>query len=271
MQLIEKSQNVKIVTLYSGSGGNAVYLRINDLELLIDAGKSTRALERALVSAGSSLSNIDAIFITHEHRDHTGALEVLSKKYSIPVHMTEGSAQTLLNRSCALENNIFTHESKFSVSFGEICVRSFLTPHDSVMSVGYTIDFEEKGKCRRFGIATDMGYITEEVRDSLLGCHYVIIESNHDIAMLQNGGYPSFLKRRILSERGHLSNVECAEFLPELVASGTQKILLAHLSKENNRPDIAYECCRRSLLSHYSEQCFDLRVADSDNLTVLCG
>lgn len=271
MTLMPKNQDLIIATLYSGSGGNAVYVRAGGTELLIDAGKSARALERGLAAVGSSLSSIDAIFVTHEHTDHVGALEVVSKRYAIPVHMTEASAENCVTGSCALEKNLATHPAGFSVLLGDVHVRSFVTPHDSAMSVGYTVEFEADGARRRFGIATDMGTVTKEVRDALCGCDYVIIESNHDLDMLKNGPYPAYLKRRILSANGHLSNIDCAAFLPELVESGTQKILLAHLSRENNRPQIAYECCRRSLLSRFSERQFALSVADSDRLTVLCG
>lgn len=267
---MSENQKLKICTLYSGSGGNSVYIRAGGCEILIDAGKSARAAERSLSCAGSSLSNINAIFVTHEHTDHTGALEVISKKHGIPVHMTKSSAEQILSAGCFLESCVTKHSPRFCVDIGGVKVKSFVTPHDSVMSVGYTVEFEEDGKVRRLGLATDMGYITDEVRESLLGCEYVIIESNHDIDMLKNGGYPQFLKRRILSERGHLSNSDCAQFLPELVASGTKKILLAHLSRDNNRPGIAYECCRRSLVSRFAESSFSLSVADSEMLTALC-
>ncbi|MBQ8835879.1 MAG: MBL fold metallo-hydrolase [Clostridia bacterium] len=226
-------ENVSLVSLYSGSKGNCTYIRVGSDEILIDAGRSMRALTSALTSVGGDISRIKAIFITHEHSDHISALEMLSKKFRIPIHMTEDSAKKVLATTSYVKSNLICHSPLFEEKIGDITVRSFPTPHDSDMSVGYTIGLPSGEK---IGYATDIGHITREIRENLLGSSAVVIESNHDLQMLHDGPYPAWLKVRIGSPRGHLSNADCSAFLPELVASGTRDILLAHLSGENNTP-----------------------------------
>ncbi len=227
-----------ITSLYSGSKGNSVLIESESSRILIDAGKSARALCSALSGIGKSIDDIDAIFITHEHTDHVSALEVLLKKHPIPVHIVGASAEKLFTRGLrAYESLICVHPPVFTVGAGNIRVTSFPTPHDSEFSVGYRIEIGES----IIGYATDIGYITEEVRNSLSGCESIVIEANHDEEMLMNGPYPYDLKIRIRSKRGHLSNKECALLASELCFIGTKNILLAHLSEENNEPSLAYD------------------------------
>lgn len=234
-------ENVSLISLYSGSKGNSTYIRCGSDEILIDAGRSLRALTNALTNIGSNIERIKAIFITHEHSDHISALEMLSKKFHIPIHMTEESAKKVLSTTSYVKNNIICHSPVFEEKIGDISVRSFPTPHDSDMSVGYTIGLPSGEK---IGYATDIGHITSEIRKNLLGSTAVVIESNHDIKMLENGPYPAWLKMRIGSQNGHLSNRDCAAFIPELIANGATDIMLAHLSEENNAPDVALECAK---------------------------
>lgn len=232
----------RIVSLYSGSGGNSTFIRIGDVAILIDAGKSARALCRALSEIGESAEDISAIFITHEHTDHISALEVLTKKYKVPIYINECSAEKILCRCPEhLSSCVMPQRVEFSVEIGDIRVSSFRTPHDSRMSVGYRIEFSEGEQRRAIGYATDIGYISEEIRRNLLGCEAVVLESNHDLDMLTCGPYPRELKQRVASSRGHLSNCACSEFATELVRSGTRAIMLAHLSKENNEPTLALD------------------------------
>lgn len=235
-------KDIKIYTLYSGSGGNSTFIKVGESRILIDAGKSARALCRALCDIGESIDSIDAIFITHEHADHVSALEVLSKKHSIPIHITEVSA-CVLERipTDALHCNLCRHGLDFCEQVGELRVTAFRTPHDSRMSVGYRIEFEDGGQDYAIGFATDIGYASDEIRKNLMGCRAVVIESNHDIDMLMSGPYPRELKLRVASKRGHLSNAECAELAGELAESGTRAFMLAHLSKENNEPALALD------------------------------
>ncbi len=238
----------RIVSLYSGSGGNSTFIRVGGHAILIDAGKSARALCRALCDIGESIENISAIFITHEHTDHISALEVLAKKHAIPIHITALSAERFDQRSTPYcFSRLLIHQVEFSEQVGEMRISSFRTPHDSRMSVGYRIEFFDGERQRAIGYATDIGYITDDIRKNMLGCDAVVLESNHDVDMLMSGPYPRELKMRVASRRGHLSNCECAEFAIDLAQSGTRAFLLAHLSKENNDPDLALDETGRAL------------------------
>ena len=254
----------RLVTLYSGSGGNSTFVSSGTTNILIDAGKSARSLCCALRGIGSDISEIDAIFITHEHADHVSALEVLSKKHSIPIHMTVESAKKFDGiRDCPLDSLIVRHDTVFSETVGDMTVSSFRTPHDSRMSVGYRISLDSKGYC--LGVATDIGYVTPSIRQGLDGCLAVVLESNHDIAMLEDGPYPEYLKNRILSKRGHLCNSDSACLAAELVRNGTQGFILAHLSAENNLPELAYD----EYLSIISDSKISIAVAAPDAPTEL--
>ena len=251
----------RIVSLYSGSGGNSTYIRVADTAILIDAGKNAKRLCAALKNIGSDISEIRAIFITHDHADHISALEVLSKKNDIPIHMTERSACVF--DGCATSpvcSHLVRHTPVFTERVGDITVTSFVTPHDSMMSVGYRIEFFDGEEKRAVGLATDIGYVTEDIKCGLRGCDAVVIESNHDEDMLRQGPYPDMLKRRILSRRGHLSNKDSAALSAYLASEGTRSFLLAHLSEENNEPSLALEETER----YISDPCVNVEVADPD-------
>lgn len=231
-------QSYKICSLYSGSKGNSTYIEIGGKRLLIDAGKSAKALCKALGDIGVCPDSLDAIFITHEHNDHISALQTFSHKHSVPIHIMLDSARRF-DGLCdeRLCNCLFIHDRPdFSLELDGVKVSAFPTPHDSHASVGYRIEYDGIS----LAYATDVGYVTDTVRDSLLGCESVVLESNHDVEMLLFGPYPYELKERIASRYGHLSNRECAALASLLCTSGTKNILLAHLSEENNTPDVAY-------------------------------
>ena len=256
-----------IATLYSGSTGNATYICAGGAKILIDAGKCTRTLLASLAEIGVSIDEIDAIFLTHEHRDHTGALEVLTKKHPIPIHVTQKSALRLTAKpDSALAGCIVTHTPIFHEFVKNLRISSFPTPHDSRESVGYHLEFEDsEGITHQIGYATDIGHVSRYVHDGLLGCESVVLESNHDPEMLWGGSYPYDLKERIASRWGHLSNGDCAEFAAELVQNGTKNILLAHLSQENNEPALAYN----EVLMAIADPTINLRTAAPDAVTVL--
>lgn len=256
-----------VATLYSGSTGNATYIAAGGAKILIDAGKCTRTLCRSLAELGVSIDEIDAIFLTHEHRDHTGALEVLTKKHPIPIHVTRKSAPRLTtDPASALTGCIVTHPPIFHEFVKDLRISSFPTPHDSRESVGYHIEFEDsEGETHKIGYATDIGHVSNYVHDGLMGCESVVLECNHDPEMLWGGPYPYDLKERIASRWGHLSNPDCAEFAAELTANGTQNILLAHLSQENNEPQLAYN----EVLMAIADPTVNLRTAAPEAVTVL--
>lgn len=266
----------RIISLFSGSKGNCTLVRIGNTRILIDAGMSCRAIERALSEVGESLSDINAIFITHEHSDHTKALPVLLKKHPVPVHLADATAKELCGSGfptdCfAVHSPCFGVQVKADGESPVLSVQSFVIPHDSRCCIGYRFTAEGEGYSHIAAIATDMGCVTEDIRCALCGASEVIIESNHDENMLMMGPYPYELKRRILSQNGHLSNTCAAEFLCELTGGGAKHILLAHLSPENNTPELAYLTSQAALRRKGLEQDCDytLAVARRDTPVVL--
>lgn len=228
----------RFCSLFSSSSGNSTYIASAKTGILVDAGVSAKKMKEALLGRDIDPSALGGIFITHEHSDHIKGVRILASTYNIPVFATEGTMASLE------ENGVVTAKFPYEVipyeglEIGDIFVRPFSTPHDSRESCGYLIGFADGQKA---AIATDIGKITDEIRRNLLGCELVMLESNHDIGMLQNGPYPYALKRRILSEVGHLSNIACAEMTAELISKGTGRIYLGHLSQDNNFPDLAYQ------------------------------
>lgn len=257
-------KKIRIVSLYSGSTGNAFVISTPDGAILIDAGKSARRLCHEIKNAGLNPEDIRAIFVTHEHTDHISALPVFLKKHPVPVHIQQGCMYKLEN-----ETNIFHCLTPQPPIFEEeICgmrVRSFPTPHDSHASVGYRIEIPIENRILRIGYATDIGYISKDVENGLLGCDAVILESNHDPELLMLGPYPYNLKLRVASKRGHLSNPDCADFATRLCQNGTRHLMLAHLSQENNVPDLAYDTCFGAI----ADESVTLCVARPEEITEL--
>ena len=259
----------RLCTLYSGSKGNAAYLETPTARILVDAGKCTRTLLSSLRSIGVEADTLDAIFITHEHTDHVAALEVLTKKHPIPVHMLLKSALRFKDTHPeALCKCLRLYEkAPFTVQVGDVTVTSFVTPHDSRASVGYRFEFSDGDRTVRVGYATDIGHVSAPVREGLSGCEAVVLESNHDVDMLMNGPYPYDLKLRIRGKRGHLSNRDSADLSADLAGQGTTHFLLAHLSEENNYPDLAYDETFSALAGYETI----LRVAAPHAVTMLVG
>lgn len=235
----------EVIPLFSGSSGNSVFFRSGDAHFLVDAGMSCRTMCEALRRVGSAPEKIRCVFVTHEHSDHIAGLEILCKRYDLSVYINSRSAQELARtgRFPYLCSHLSIFDADNAETLHGISVKAFRTPHDSCGSVGYRFDDDDDS----FGYATDIGYVTRSVANNLFGCKTVVFESNHDIDMLKNGPYPSYLKARILSERGHLSNDACADFLPHLAQNGTTRIILGHLSGENNTPTLAYETAKNAL------------------------
>lgn len=253
-----------ICSLYSGSGGNSTLIQAGGATILVDAGKSARALCSALTSLGLDISGVDAIFITHEHTDHVGALEQISKKHGIPVHITERSLTSMPAGEFLLGAAV-PHPPEFCVTIAGLKVTSFQTSHDSACSVGYCFEFEDEQGVHSIGLATDTGVVTEGMVRGLCGCEAVVLECNHDPTMLMFSHYPYQLKRRISSREGHLSNEDCAALAATLAESGTRHILLSHLSKDNNHPSLALAAVRGAVPSPE----VDIRIADPAEPVVL--
>ncbi len=233
----------RIYPICSSSKGNSVFIGTRGHGILVDAGCSFRALKNALELIGTDLSGIEAVFVTHEHSDHIAGLEMLLKHTRIPIFATKGTEYSMKEREKIPENAVVynSREGYKSAAFEVSC---FDTSHDAADSVGYKIKFRGE----TFGVCTDTGIVTDGARAALIGCGCVLLESNHDVEMLRrNPNYSADLKRRILSDKGHLSNDLCAEFAVELVKQGTRHLVLGHLSQENNSPATALNCTKRAL------------------------
>lgn len=259
----------RICCLYSGSRGNSVYIEAGGAKILIDAGKSAKALCSALCDIDVDIDSIDAIFITHEHTDHISALRTLSHKHDIPIYILLSCAETFygLKDEKLCRCLMLQMKSSFEIKLKDLTVKAFPTSHDSRGAVGYRLSFCEDGEEYSIGYATDTGYVTKEMRENLVGCFAAVVESNHDLDMLRDGPYPPELKSRIKSKKGHLSNVDCASFVSELCRGGARHIMLAHLSEENNLPSIAYN----ETFSAIADEGIVLKVASQDESIWLLG
>lgn len=249
----------KFCAMFSGSSGNCVYVESQDCAILVDAGVSTRSICKALEFIGSNIEKVAAIFITHEHSDHIKGLKTMLSKYKIPVFANEGTIQGILE-SIPVDNDCFTLlKTGENVEIAGMDISSFCTSHDSRESVGYRIHTPDD---RRIAIATDLGFVSDTVMAGISNCDVVMIESNHDVGMLQNGKYPYFLKRRIMSNTGHLSNDDCSKILPQLCSDGTRHFVLAHLSRDNNFPELALQTAVSAMkTSGISEDDYEIEVA----------
>ena len=232
---------MKLSVFASGSSGNCLLLSGSGTHILIDAGISMRRIQQSLARSDLSMREIGGVLITHEHSDHISGLKMLIKHCAPPIYAPRTVANRL--RGCLPEAEGLLHVIPVNEAFniGSLTVTAFHTPHDTDESVGYRVEGEGI-----FALATDMGHVTEEVFSALSGADTVLIESNHDEEMLRYGPYPIYLKRRILSDRGHLSNACCAELSRKLALGGTRRIILGHLSRENNTPALALSAARES-------------------------
>jgi phosphoribosyl 1,2-cyclic phosphodiesterase len=229
---------MEFCTLFSGSSGNALLVTSGKTTILIDAGVSASRIVGAMAEAGMPGSTTTAIIVTHEHRDHVSGVDVLTRKFQIPFYGTEPTLASM-RRKRMLKDDRFSRSCASGVEFviGDLAVTPFSIPHDAAGPVGYRIS----DGTSTIAIATDLGHMNDELFANFDGCTLVLLESNHDVDMLTNGIYPQDLKDRILGSNGHLSNDAAAETVVRLVACGSKKIILGHLSKENNTPRLAYD------------------------------
>ncbi len=233
---------MRVHVFASGSSGNCLLLEDRETLLLIDAGISRRRVAAALKTLGFELDQICGVLITHEHSDHISGLLNLVKDRELPVYAPHTVASRLLGALPGLQDHLRVIPVGERFRIGQVEVAAFHTSHDTDESVGYRI--EGRGV---YAHATDTGCVTEEMRRWLPGADAVLLESNHDEEMLRYGSYPFYLKKRILSARGHLSNADCAAFARLLAESGTRQIILGHLSRENNTPQKAMEETAKAL------------------------
>ncbi len=232
-------------TLGSGSRGNSLAVWDSEDLFLIDAGFSGKELKKRLGEVGLSPEDIKAIIITHEHSDHVKGVGVMSRRYGIPIYATPIVLQGKVLKKEKLKAQVEIQPEK-GFKLGRFEIKGFEVPHDAPQTLGYRI--QSNGRCITH--ATDIGRVTPDIQNMLEGCDGLVLESNHDIEMLNNGPYPAFLKRRILSDKGHLPNVESGEVLVKVIGPDTQHVTLAHLSEENNTPEVALETVKTILSSN---------------------
>ena len=233
------ARGLRVAVLASGSKGNAAYIELDGVRLLIDAGISARRITRSLADLGVDAASLDGVFVTHEHSDHIKGLPTLLKQYRLPLFAPPATLRAI-GESLAVPEDTFTPLAG-DVMLGSVAVKSFSTLHDAASPVGYAVCGSEK--C---ALATDLGFLTNDVMAAIEGSDVLILEANHDRELLQSGSYPWRLKQRILSNRGHLSNSAAAWALVRL-KKRPRAVFLAHMSQENNRPERVEETVRTIL------------------------
>lgn len=260
---------MRLCSIASGSSGNCIYVGSEATHLLVDAGISGKRTENGLRELGLTMGDIDGILVTHEHADHISGLGVIVRKYEIPVYATAGTIQAMRENAGlgVLEPELF-HEVREDQKFiiKDLTVNPMQISHDAAQPVGYRISYGKK----KLAVCTDLGVYNDYTVECLKGMDALLLEANHDVNMLQVGPYPYYLKKRILGDRGHLSNENSGRLLCRILHDGLKTIFLGHLSKENNLPELAFESVRMEINmgdNPYKAGDFDIRVARRSEVT----
>lgn len=267
MKTEESSQishcTLSVCVLASGSKGNAIYISDGRTSILMDAGLSGIEIQRRMQAAQLDIQDLNAIVVSHEHSDHVRGVGVISRRYKLPVYITKATANAAATQLGRIhEMHHFDIGQTFAIK--ELAIHPFATSHDAQDPAGFTV--ARNG--RKVGIATDLGIATGMVKQHLKTCSLLVLEANHDPAMLAGGPYPWPLKQRIKSRNGHLSNQESRDLLGEIKHDGLRHVILAHLSEVNNTPEKALEAVcqaigeedRFKLHAACQESCSDLLV-----------
>jgi phosphoribosyl 1,2-cyclic phosphodiesterase len=265
---------VRMTVLASGSRGNCTVVSSSCGSILVDAGISCRETLKRMKAAGEDPHQVKAIVISHEHADHVTGLEVLAKKLKVPVYMTEATYETWRKSARDAEGKPARLDRREHFQAGrsfmieDITISAFTIPHDAADPCGFT--FRSAGI--KIGIVTDLGYLPYSVKDHLRGCDGLMIESNHDVEMLRNGPYPWMVKQRVMSRVGHLSNSALAGFLESDYDGSAAFLVLAHLSEQNNYPELARQTAWKALGNRLNLfQASNLTIAQQDKpLQPLC-
>jgi len=240
---------VRFLSLSSGSNGNCYYFGDDHGAFLIDVGIGNRTIKKRLAEHGLSIESIEAVFVTHDHFDHIKSLGTFVERYQKPVFLTRTLEQALRRNFCTagrLKGCVrYLEEGSENVVGPSLRITPFVVPHDATQTVGYhfTLDGE------RFTVMTDLGEVTDEAVRFASQANHLVVESNYDVDMLMRGSYPPELKRRILTECGHLSNDQTASLLRRCRHDGLRDVYLCHLSANNNKPEIAFSCAKKTLES----------------------
>ncbi|GAB1415024.1 MBL fold metallo-hydrolase [Paludibacter sp.] len=230
----------------SGSSGNCYFLGNSSKGILIDAGIGVRTIRKNLRAIGLDFKDIWGVFVTHDHADHIRAVGSIGEIHHVPIYATKKVHEGIDNSYCVTEKLKLSKryiEKGETLKIDDFTITSFDVSHDSTDSVGYAIEYQGK----KFVVATDLGFVGEEASFHLRNANYIILEANYDEDMLENGTYPADLKRRIRSKTGHLSNEQTGRFLADNYQEHLQMVFLCHLSKENNRPELAYSTVKSCL------------------------
>ena len=246
-----------VVVLGSGSKGNSTYININNKKILIDVGFSYKQIKEKLSEINVDPKEIDILLITHEHTDHTYGLKVFFNKVKPELYITKEIAESILDDSYEKTNYLLDE-----IVLDGILIKPIPLSHDSITINGYLIENDSESVV----YITDTGYINQRYFSYLKNKTYYIIESNHDTEKLIKGPYPEYLQRRILSDKGHMSNELCAGYLRKLIGENTKKVILAHLSQENNSPSLAINTVR-TILKENNIEINDLQCASQDTIT----
>lgn len=250
---------MKFCSLYSGSTGNSLFVQGEETKVLIDAGVSAKKITESLAAINVDIKEINAILVTHEHIDHIRSIGTLAKKYNIPIYANLGTWNGIENEKLVIniENrNYFKNGKSFEI--GDLKIKSFSTSHDAMDSCGFSIESDNK----KVSIATDLGEATKEVMENLKASKFVLLESNYEPEVLRACSYPYSVKSRISSKKGHLSNNQAGQTISKLIESGLMRVMLGHLSKESNFPELAYKSVANELIRNgIKEKEIELNVA----------
>jgi len=262
---------MELCSIASGSSGNCIYAGTEDCHLLVDAGISGKRIEAGLNEIGLKTKEMDGILITHEHSDHIKSLGVVARKYGLPMYGTKGTIDAILNSHSIgdVDTSLFqTIQPEVPFLVGDMTVTAISTSHDAAEPVAYIMRKEQKS----MAVITDLGKYDTAIVERLQGLDVLLLEANHDVHMLQVGVYPYYLKQRILGERGHLSNELSGQLLGEVLHDRFRKVVLGHLSKENNYPQLAYESVKMEITmadNPYKGSDFPIEVAKRDEVSEL--
>ena len=256
---------LKFCPLFSSSSGNSVYIGDREGGILVDVGRSAKQTDLMLSKMGVDVNTIRGIFITHEHTDHINGLKVFAAKHNIPVYGAPGTLLALKNKGILTPNHIDIAINSDEINLAGLNIKPFRTSHDCADGRGYVITGCDG--VTKAALATDTGFVSPELLSTITGCKLVYLESNHDVAMLRSGPYPFTLQKRILSEKGHLSNDACADALCALVNKGTTHVVLAHLSQDNNTPKLAHDTSVTALrdIGALENRDYLLNIAEPEN------
>ena len=253
---------LKFCSLYSGSSGNSLFIQSENTKILVDCGHSAKKIEAGLSSIGVDITDVDAILVTHEHTDHIQSIGTISKKHDIPVFANFETWEAMPNQKdkISTENiKMFENDSEFHI--GNLQIMPFSTPHDAANPCGFSICNGTK----KISIATDLGHIDENIFSNIKDSKFMLLEANYEPEILKVSRYPYILKQRIAGPHGHLSNIDAGQTISTLFGKEPKEVMLGHLSKENNFPEMAYKTVAEELI-HNNIDTNDIKISVANRL-----